>query len=43
MNACYGGVNGDKYVITGMPRNDLLLSSDGKKNIIWNPKYRFSW
>jgi len=30
MNACYG-VNGDKYVITGMPRNDLLLSSNGKK------------
>lgn len=30
MNACYG-INGDKYTITGMPRNDLLLSSDGKK------------
>lgn len=30
MNACYG-VNGDKYVITGMPRNDLLLNSNGKK------------
>lgn len=30
INACYG-VNGDKYVITGMPRNDLLLNSNGKK------------
>lgn len=29
MNASYG-VDGNKYIITGMPRNDLLLSSNGK-------------
>lgn len=32
MNASFG-VDGDKYEITGMPRNDLLLVSDGKKNL----------
>jgi len=32
INACFG-VDVDKYVITGMPRNDLLLTSDGKRNL----------
>lgn len=32
MNACYG-VDGNKYFITGMPRNDLLLNSNGRKNV----------
>jgi len=30
MNACYG-LNGNKYIVTGMPRNDLLLRADGNK------------
>lgn len=29
INACYG-VNGDKYFITGIPRNDLMIKADGK-------------
>lgn len=32
LNACYG-VDGNKYVVTGMPRNDLLLKSGGKENL----------
>lgn len=32
MNACFGGV-AEQYIVTGMPRNDLLLSSDGAKNL----------
>jgi CDP-ribitol ribitolphosphotransferase / teichoic acid ribitol-phosphate polymerase len=32
MNACFI-TDPNKYKITGMPRNDLLLTSDGRKNI----------
>lgn len=32
MNACYG-VDGGKYIITGMPRNDLLLKSNGREKL----------
>ena len=32
MNACYG-VNGNKYFIIGMPRNDLMIIADGKKEL----------
>lgn len=32
MNACYG-INGDKYHVTGMPRNDLLQTADGKNHL----------
>lgn len=32
LNACYG-VDGNKYVVTGMPRNDLLLKSKGRENL----------
>lgn len=32
INACYGA-DESKYVITGMPRNDLLFTSDGKQNL----------
>lgn len=32
INASYG-VDGDKYVVTGMPRNDFLFTSDGKSNL----------
>ncbi|MEW9093568.1 MAG: CDP-glycerol glycerophosphotransferase family protein [Clostridiaceae bacterium] len=32
MNACYG-VSGDKYTVTGMPRNDFLFKSNGKANL----------
>ena len=32
MNACYG-VSWKKYVVTGMPRNDFLFNSDGRKKL----------
>lgn len=32
MNACMN-IGGNKYFITGAPRNDLLLTSDGRKNL----------
>lgn len=32
MNACYG-VSWKKYVVTGMPRNDFLFRSDGRKTL----------
>jgi len=32
LNACYG-VDGQKYVITGAPRNDFLFKSKGKENL----------
>ncbi|HHU76363.1 MAG TPA: hypothetical protein GXZ24_05665 [Firmicutes bacterium] len=32
MNACFG-INGNKYIITGMPRNDLLFGTEGKKKL----------
>lgn len=32
MNACFGGAI-EQYVITGMPRNDFLFRSDGKREL----------
>ncbi len=32
LNACVG-VDESKYIITGMPRNDLLIKSNGKENL----------
>jgi len=32
MSACFG-LPSEKFTITGMPRNDVLLLSDGKKNL----------
>lgn len=32
VNACFG-LNGSKYVITGMPRNDFIFISNGKKKL----------
>jgi len=32
MSACYGTIQ-NRYAITGMPRNDLLFYTDGKKNL----------
>lgn len=32
INACYG-LKENKYEITGMPRNDLLLTSNGRQNL----------
>lgn len=32
MGACYGTL-ASQYVVTGMPRNDLLFAADGKRNL----------